>query len=198
MEKKDYDKLYKERQQEFALRLNDLTRQEENWFWEMTTRQLKWYIYKFTQNQEDILEILSITVDKIIKGQDKYKPEKALFTSWAHRIAHNEAINYVFLKNRDNKRSLRIDKDDEFFEISAEEPIEQGDIDALHAIVLEEIDKLKPTLKIIAQRYLIDGEKQHELAEELGINPNTLKTNVRAIKEQVSKRILKKHRDLVY
>lgn len=198
MEKKDYDKIYKERQQEFALRLNDLTRREEAWFWEMTTRQLKWYIYRFTQDQEDILEILSITINKIILNWDKYSPEKALFSSWCHRIAHNEAINYVFLKNRDNKRSLRLDKDDEFFEVTAEEPVDHNDIDALHQIVIEEIEKLKPNLRVIAQRYLIGGEKQHELAEELGINLNTMKTNVRAIKEQVSKRILKGNRDLVY
>jgi RNA polymerase sigma factor (sigma-70 family) len=105
MEGKNYNKIYKERQQELALRIGELTRKEENFFWTMTCAQLRWYIYKFTQDQEDILEILSITVDKIIKGKDKYNPEKALFSSWAHRIAHNEALNYLYLKNKDKKRN---------------------------------------------------------------------------------------------
>lgn len=198
MKEKDYSKIYKDRQQEMACRLNNLTRQEENWFWLVTTRQLKWYIWKFTQDQEDILEILSLTINKILNAKTKYDPSKALFTSYAHRIAHNEALNYMFLKTKEDKRSLRLDKEGEFFELTAEDNMNEIDIAKLHSLVLEEIDKLKPNLKEIAQRYLIGGEKQHELADELGINLNTMKTHVRAIKEKVSKTILKKHRDLVY
>jgi RNA polymerase sigma factor (sigma-70 family) len=182
MDDKDYNKIYKERQQEMACRLNTLTRREQAWFWEMTSGQLKWYIYKFTHNQEDILEILSLTINKIILNWDKYSPDKALFTSWAHRIAHNEAIAYLHYKHKDKKRSLYIDREDSYFEIEADDVVNQEDIDSLHQIVVDEINKLKPSLQVIAHRYLIAGEKQHELAEELGINLNTLKTQVRHIK----------------
>lgn len=198
MEKKDYNKIYKQKQQDMAVRINELTRKEQAWFWDLTRAQLKWYIYKFTQDQEDIFEVLALSLNKIILGIDKYDPSKALFTSWCHRIAHNEALAYLHYKWKDKNRSLYLDKDDEFFELTADEVEDPERIDYLHKLILKEIETLSPDMKVVAVRYLIEGEKQHILAEELGINLNTLKTRVKILKKKISTKILKSHSDLVY
>lgn len=193
--KEDHNKLYKKRQQEMALRINELTSLEETWFWEMTVRQLRWYVYRFSQDPEDMDEMVAITIDKIIKAKDKYDPSKSLFTSWAHRIAHNEALNFVYLKNKDLKRSIKIDADGEFLQLKIDDvDSEAVEFNGVVNWIIEAIPEcLTEVEQKIAEELWLGRKKQPDLAEELQMNLNTLKTyNVR-MKNKVRNHIFKKY-----
>lgn len=197
--KEDHNKLYKKRQQEMALRINELTKEEADWFWKLTYNQLKWYSYKFSQDRENMLEITSLALDKIIKGKDTYLPEKALFTSWCHRILHNEALNFLYNKKKLEAHQTRIDDEDEHYQLSDETQDEDPErVDILHSRVVEEIEKLPSKLKRSAELFFLAKEKQEVIAEELGVPLGTIKTRVRHAKAIISKAILKTHNDLVH
>lgn len=53
----------------------------------------------------------------------------------------------------------------------------------------EEIDKLRPRFKMNAQLYFIDNLKHSEIAEVMGINVSTSKTNIMKIKRKLKEKV---------
>jgi len=125
------------------------------------------------------------------------------FSTWAYRIARNEAL----LSKRYGARNYSLDgmqemginmtakhsglvstPDYEFFEPTMEESM-----DSLYKLVLEEIGNLQGVYNIVLTSSLIKKQKETEIAAETGWPLNTFKTRKRKAKQLVLKAISEKH-----
>lgn len=150
--------------------------------------------------------VLLKTFSNMWEKIDQYDPYYA-FSTWAYRIARNEALQ----SKRYGKKNYSLDgmqemginmtakcsglvstPDYEFFEPTPEE-----EMDRLYKIVLQEIGNLPEKYRIVLTDYHIKNQKEHEIAEKLGWNLNTVKTRKRKGKALLINSVAQKHPELV-
>jgi len=150
--------------------------------------------------------VLLNTFKNIWEKIDQYDPYYA-FSTWAYRIARNEAL----LSKRYSARNYSLDgmqemginmtskysglsstPDYNFVELTQEE-----EIDRLYKLVLDEIRNLPGVYKIVLTGQLIKKQQLAEIATEQGWPLNTVKTRARKAKSLVYKAIAEKHPKLV-
>lgn len=150
--------------------------------------------------------VLAEAFTKIWTKIDSYDPYYA-FSTWAYRIARNEAL----LSKRYGKRNYSLDgmveaginmtskfsglveqPEYEFFE-----PTQEEEMDKLYKMVLTEIGNLDDNYRIVATGQLIKRQKLDVIAAEQKWPLNTVKTRARKAKQLVYKAISETHPELV-
>lgn len=113
------------------------------------------------------------------------------FDGWVRRIMVNTAIDYY----RKNKQSI-LKSDPDLVDASAEEIIDENDGDEYKGIspgdVMEAVQKLSPVYKTIFNMYVVDGFTHKQIAEQLGINEGTSKSNYSKAKANLKKMLADK------
>ena len=122
---------------------------------------------KNTMQAEDIL-VMGFT--KVFEKISQFKGEGS-FEGWIRRIMVNESLSYLR-----KTRAMMIETD---LEKAEREP----DYDRLASHLeaedlLKMIEKLPPGYKVVFNMYAIDGYSHKEIAEALGINENTSKSQL--------------------
>jgi len=146
---------------------------------------------------EDIVQEGFIKVFSSISSFTKDTPG-ALY-SWIRRIIVNGSIDHI----RKNKvRKTYLDDDMERYT----SPINNWEIEELHKtnklkaeLALKALSRLSPQYRRVFTMFVLEGKSHKEIADELGININTSKTNYMKAKRNLAK-ILKlkfKEEDLV-
>ena len=64
---------------------------------------LYWRVFKILNDQDQALDVVSQIFEKIVTQIDKFKPEKAQFSTWIFTIANNDALNYIYHRDKWNK-----------------------------------------------------------------------------------------------
>jgi RNA polymerase sigma-70 factor (ECF subfamily) len=112
----------------------------------------------------------------------------------------NTAIDYLRLVQRRAENfgfTNRITFDNEFEVVDV---VEEDNIDELHILALESIEELSPAYKKTFTLNVIEEKQHKEIAQILGINEGTSKSNLFkakiAMRKILSEKMLKK--DLVY
>jgi len=150
--------------------------------------------------------VLLNTFKNIWKKIEQYDPYYA-FSTWAYRIARNEAL----LSKRYGARNYSLDGMQEMgINMSAKysgltttpeyeffEPTQEEEMDRLYKLVLDEIRNLPGVYKIVLTGQLVKKQQLAEIAKEQGWPLNTVKTRVRKAKSLVYKAIAQKHPKLV-
>jgi len=150
--------------------------------------------------------VLLKTFSNIWEKIDQYDSYYA-FSTWAYRIARNEAL----LAKRYGKRNYSLEgmtemginmtskypgltstPDYEFFE-----PTQEEEMDRLYKMVLKEIENLPGVYRIVLTSSLIKKKKEREIAAETGWPINTVKTRKRKAKSLVYEAIAETHPTLV-
>jgi RNA polymerase sigma factor (sigma-70 family) len=156
-----------------------------------------------TQTRE---AVLANTFTNIWTKIEQYDPFYA-FSTWAYRIARNEAL----LSKRYGKRNYSLDgmmemginmtakhsglvttPEYEFFE-----PTQEEEMDQLYKLVLSEIGNLPNVYRTVLTGQLIKKQKLQEIANEQEWPLNTVKTRARKAKSLVYKAIAANHPKLV-
>ncbi len=133
---------------------------------------------KDVQYAEDVMITAFMKVFSNLKSFE----HKGSFEGWIRRIMINECISYI----RSNKRISFLE--DEFYTEDAFNNIESNlSVDDIQTV----IDKLPDGYKMIFNLYAIDGFKHKEIADMLGINEGTSKSQLsharRLLQEQITK-----------
>lgn len=124
------------------------------------------------QNQEDLRQEMLLQMWKSIRGFKGH----SVFTTWMYRVALNVALNY--------RRSLAKSKTDLVEDMSHYKTLlsEKKDYEVLYFI----IKRLPETDRMIISLHL-DGYRNPEIAEIVGVTTNHLNVKIHRIKDNISK-----------
>ncbi len=149
---------------------------------------------RYTKNTEDAEDVMQEGFLKVYKALDRFKGESNIKT-WMQSIMVNTAINHYRQKKRTSFKDIS-DADFETIKIFNDNIIEQISTDEL----LEVINDLPEGYGMVFNLHSIEGYKHKEIAEMLGINEGTSKSQLakarKAIQTLISKRLGVTKKDL--
>lgn len=163
--------------------------------------------YYGVSSSYDIDAIMLSTFTKIWDKLDQYNPKYA-FSTWAYRIARNEYLlskrgtgKTTSLEAMTERSGINItnlngeystNPDYEYFE-----PTREEDMERLYKIVLDEIGSLPKVYMEVLSAQLVKKQKLNDIAEDLDLNLNTVKTRITKAKKMIKKTISAKYPRLI-
>lgn len=157
--------------------------------WDTNIQSLRIYLSSIMKNLDDfyIDDICSRSFEKAFRQIKTYDPSKSRFSTWLRAIAHNTALDIIEMESRNQRKMVSIDDNP-----SSAAVIEIGDdvASALESIIIDEdeeklracVEGLPELYREIARKRLIEGLQYKEIAEELDMELNTVRTRIRRAK----------------
>ena len=141
---------------------------------------------RYTNNQDDALEILNDGYLKIFKEIHRYQPSYAdvvgSFKGWLRKIMVYTAIDH-FRKQRKHEIVGRLD--------TAIIHMPSDTADACDKISYDEIIRfiqhLSPAYRTVLNLFIVEGFSHEDIAEQLGISVGTSKSNLSKARKQLQK-----------
>ena len=156
--------------------------------WDMYIDQLRAYIRSMMRKQDDLYidDICSRSFEKAFRQISTFDPSKSQFITWLRVIAHNTALDLKEREDRLYPKNQVVYLDDHTKPTSVMDIIQDGNDTPLDSIIKEEsdnlnagyVDKLPELYRAIAHMRLIDGMQYKEIAQELDMPLNTVRTRI--------------------
>ena len=147
---------------------------------------------RYSKSSDEAKDILHEGFMKVYKNLHLYEPHRPLEV-WIKKIMINTAIDH-YRKNK--KEPYHVDIDQAYTES------DPSHISAIHQISAEEIIKLvqelSPAYRTVFNLYVIEGYSHNEIAEMLGINVGTSKSNLAKARQRLQELIKTKLPDYDY
>ena len=163
--------------------------------WDTNIDKLRVYIRSLIKSfdEYDVDDVCSNSFEKAFRQIGSYDPAKSQFPTWLKTIAHNTALDLVERKNRENKKYVSLDADAHLQPVI--DTIGDGVDTPLESIIKNEdeeqtrkyIEGLPELYREVASKRLVDGLQYQEIAEELGMELNTVRTRIRRAKALIEK-----------
>jgi RNA polymerase sigma-70 factor (ECF subfamily) len=135
---------------------------------------------RYTQNQEEALDILNSSFLKVFTSLDKYQDNN--LGGWIARIVFNTAIDHIRRNSRYRQlMDFNVERDavvsnDSFSRLQAEE-------------IYQMIQKLPTASRTVFNLYVIDGYKHKEISELLNISVGTSKWHLSNARKELQQMI---------
>lgn len=159
--------------------------------WDTHIESLRSYIKSRMKGLDDFYvdDICSKSFEKAFRQIRSYDPSKSRFGTWLMTIAHNTSIDTMEQERNVNKKYVSLD-DGTGHGSSFINSIGDGQDTPLESIIKTEdeehtqkyIEGLPDLYRDIARMRLMDGLQYKEIAEETGIELNTVRTRIRRAK----------------
>ena len=156
--------------------------------WDMYIDQLRAYIRSMMRKQDDLYidDICSRSFEKAFRQISAFDPSKSQFITWLRVIAHNTALDLKEREDRFYPKNQVVYLDDTTKPTSVLDTIQDSIDTPLDSIIKEENDtlnagygdKLPELYRTIARMRLIDGMQYKEIAQELEMPLNTVRTRI--------------------
>lgn len=163
--------------------------------WDLHIDSLRAFVKGWLKNLDDFYvdDICSKSFEKAFRQISAYDPEKSQFITWLRTIARNTALDLLQQENRIHNQVVSID-DDTKQTYAAEAIPDQVDT-PLESIIRTEdreetqgyITKLPALYRDIAYKRMIEGKQYKEIAEDLDMELNTVRTRIRRAKSIMDK-----------
>ena len=163
--------------------------------WDANITSIRAYLRKTMKGLDHfyVEDICSKTFEKAFRQIQSYDPSLGSFEVWLKRIAHNTALDVIDQETRRQRGYVFIDDDSR--NISVVDAIGDGEEDALEGIIKTEtreeteqmVAGLPELYRDIAHKRLIEGMQYKEIAEETGLELNTVRTRIRRAKMMLDK-----------
>jgi len=160
--------------------------------WDRHIDQLRSYIKTRFKNIDDydVDDICSRSFEKAFRQIHNFDDSKSQFLTWLCTIAKNTALDSLEKEKRVHPKNQIVYLDDET-QSSGLEGIPDQSEDALNNLIKTEseeerikyIDRLPELYREVARKRLIDGMKYDEIAENMDLELNTVKTRIRRAKQ---------------
>ena len=161
--------------------------------WDAYIDALKGYLTSSMHIYDEFLsdDICSRSFEKAFRQINTYDPSKSSFSTWLTTIARNTTLDILEREKRINKEIVSLD------ESSTADSVMDSVIDQidtpLESIIRDEddshtrrcIDAIPPLYKEVARKRLVEGRQYKEIAEELGLGLNTVRTRIRRAKDLI-------------
>lgn len=136
---------------------------------------------RYTQNQEEALDILNTSFLKVFTSLDKYQDNNNL-AGWIAKIVFNTAIDHV----RRNTKYRQVMN----FSIEKDGMVKNDSINNLNAEDLYRlIQQLPGSSRTVFSLYVIDGYKHKEIAEILDISVGTSKWHLANARKELKAKL---------
>lgn len=149
---------------------------------------------RYTKDYDMAEEVLQNAFIKIFKNLKKYE-FKGSFEGWLKRITVNTAIDF-FRKSKNSLVLLSEEYDLENTDLQDGDDDEEENFGYAYspAQVMEAVQGLTPAYKTVFNLYVIEEYQHKEIAEMLGINIGTSKSNLLKAKVRIRKILEEKFR----
>lgn len=125
---------------------------------------------RYSNNQDDAMDILHEGFIKILNNIGKYQPGTSL-VAWMRRIMVNTAIDFYRMQSRRRTEDLETAYDVQSFEPDALSQLSAQEIIAC-------IQQLSPAYRSVFNLYVVDGYSHREIADMLDITESTSRSNL--------------------
>lgn len=147
---------------------------------------------RYTNNQEDAVEILNDGFLKIFREVHHYQPAYSdvisSFKGWLRKIMVYTAIDH-FRKNQKHKVITELDNVVYQLEAANEDAIDK----LSHEEIIRAIQELSPGYRTVLNLFIIDGLSHEEISHKLGISTGTSKSNLSKARRQLQKILTRYH-----
>jgi RNA polymerase sigma factor (sigma-70 family) len=151
---------------------------------------------RYTNNQDDAVEILNDGFLKIFKEVHRYKPsyanEIASFTGWVRKIMTCTAID-SYRKNKRRPLMRELDSATCYMPASNEGPLDKV---SYHEII-KFIQELSPGYRIVLNLFIVEGFSHEEISKQLGISVGTSKSNLAKARKQLQNILFRQNKILI-
>ena len=155
--------------------------------WDLHIESLRTFIKNWLKNLDDLYvdDICSRSFEKAFRQIGSYDPAKSQFITWLRTIARNTALNLLEQEGRVHNQMVSID---DFSRQSAMMNSLPDLVDSpLESIIRDEdqvetegyVEKLPALYREVARKRLIEGLQYKEIAQETGLELNTVRTRIR-------------------
>ena len=132
----------------------------------------------YGRNEEEIKDLVQEITLQLWKSFPGYNPKYAIST-WMYRIALNVSIS--FYRKEKSRNKIHQELSDQPYILFWEEQTQDDQLKILHQF----IEQLKTFEKAVIVLYL-EGKKNHEIADILGISATNVSTKLNRIKTKLS------------
>ncbi len=145
---------------------------------------------RYTKNTDQAKDILQDGFIKVFQSMDKFN-RAGSFEGWIRRIMVNTAIDH-FRRAKNSYLLLGEERSIEDFANQDEEDIvadesSEEELDVKPADVINAMQKLTPAYRTVFNLYVFEEMTHKEIAEMLGINIGTSKSNLAKAKHNLKK-----------
>ncbi len=149
------------------------------------------HISRYVTQKEDVEDICLESFQKAFSQIATYNP-KYKFSTWLYRIARNTAFDHLSKHERARTNMPTTSLSDDYGELPSLQATTHNPEESIinqqeYEKWIDNIEKLKPDYRVVAHMNLIENYGYKEIAEELDIPLNTVKTRIRRAKEQLMK-----------
>jgi RNA polymerase sigma factor (sigma-70 family) len=144
------------------------------------------FCLRYTQNEQDALEVLNTGFYKVFKNIDRYDERKAALYTWIRTIILNTCID--FIKNK-NGRIVQQELDQA---VGADLPPEVFS-KMSSADILRLVRKLPPATQTVFNLYVMEGYAHKEIGQMLQISEGTSKWHLSEARKQLQTMIRQQH-----
>jgi RNA polymerase sigma-70 factor (ECF subfamily) len=150
--------------------------------------------HKYTRDTDTAHEMMQLGFIKLFNNISKYDYSGS-FEGWVKRLMNNTAIDYLRIIQRRSESVGDVTNVGQFYT-----EVYDDNVDEIYQLALETIEELSPAYKKVFTLYTIEQKQHKEIAEILGINEGTSKSNLFKAKITMKKLLLEKmlKKDLVY
>ena len=162
--------------------------------WDTHIGGLRAYLKSAMKHLDDfyIDDICSRSFEKAFRQIRTFDPAKSQFSTWLRKIAHNTALDTIDSESRAQSRLVSLDKESDhsgaIIDVIGDETatpleqiVEEDDAEKLEGYIAG----LPDLYRTIARMRLMDGLQYKEIAEELGMELNTIRTRIRRAKSMI-------------
>jgi len=163
--------------------------------WDTHIGSLRTFLKGWLRNFDDfyIDDICSRSFEKAFRQISSYDPSKSQFGTWLRIISKNTALDTLEHESRTQKKYVSLD--DGSAEIPMYENLRDEVDTPLESIIKDEdeeklqhcIESLPDLYREVARCRLIEGMQYKEIADELGMQLNTVRTRIRRAKAIIDK-----------
>lgn len=152
---------------------------------------------RYTKNTDQAKDILQEAFIKVFRSVDKFN-RAGSFEGWIRRIMVNTAIDhfrrtknaYLLLGEERSIEDFRdVDEDDNVADDGPDEEFNVQPADVINAM-----QKLTPAYRTVFNLYVFEEMTHKEIADALGINVGTSKSNLAKAKHNLKKILKKEHK----
>ncbi len=163
--------------------------------WDLHIDSLRSFVKNWLKNLDDLYvgDICSRSFEKAFRQIGSYDPTKSQFITWLRTIARNTALD--LLEQEDRAHSQMVSIDDFTRQSQMMESLPDQMASPLESIIRDEdqmetegyVEKLPLLYRDVARKRLIEGLQYKEIAQETGLELNTVRTRIRRARAIIDK-----------
>lgn len=161
--------------------------------WDSNIGALRAYLGKNMKQLDHfyIEDVCSKTFEKAFRQIGTYDPALGSFDAWLKRIARNTAFDVIEQESRRQRGYISIDEDGRLLQVAEtpdqEDPLDEVIKTEVRTRTAKMVDELPELYRNIARMRLIEGLQYKEIADETGLELNTVRTRIRRAKMLLDK-----------